>query len=340
MNQLERLLAALKLEKVDRLPCASPLQTGTEDLMKATDAYWPEAHDDPELMATLALAAHTIAGIESVRVPFDISVDATAFGTITGKATRLTQPMLLDRSFSNPEKIESAEVPDPRKDGRAPVVLEAVRKLKDRVKDEVPVIAATVSSFMLACQLRGEEAGIMDVIKHPERIEAVLKLACEWNIAFAEELIDAGADVITLVDATSSGDVLGPKQYQRFAMPYQKRIAEAVRKKGALSVLHICGNTSRNIEYMAQTGVNGISVEQSIDLKAVKQVIAGRAALVGNVDPTNTLVRKKPADVEAEVKQCIEDGTDIVAPGCGFSPETPLENMKAMVEATKRFGAK
>jgi MtaA/CmuA family methyltransferase len=339
MNQLERLLAALKLEKVDRLPCASPLQTGTEDLMKATGAYWPEAHDDPELMAKLALAAHTMGGIESVRVPFDVAVDATAFGTIAGKATRLTQPMLLDRPFSNPEKIESAEVPDPRKSGRAPVVLEAVKKLKDTLKDEVPVIAAITSTFMLACQLRGDEAGIMDVIKRPQTIESVLQLACEWNIAYAEELLDAGADIITLVDATSSGDILGPKQYERFAMPYQKKIADAVRKKGALTVLHICGNTSKNLEYMVTTGVNGISVDQSMNLKKVREVLAGRAAVVGNVDPTNTLVRKKPEDVEAEVKRCIEDGTNIVAPGCGFSPETPLENMKAMVEATKRYGA-
>ena len=338
MNQLERLLAVLKLEKVDRIPCACPLQTGTEDLMKATGAYWPEANDDPELMAKLALAAHTVAGIESVRVPFDVSVDATAFGALTGKATRLTQPMRLDQPFSNPDNIESADVPDPKKDGRAPVVLEAVKILKETVKDEVPVIAAITSTFMVTCQLRGEELALVDIIKRPDTLEAALRLACEWNIAFSEELIDAGADVITLVDATSSGDVLGPKQYERFAMPYQKKIAAAVRRKGTPTVLHICGNTLKNLPYMAATGVNGISVEQSMDLKQVKKIISGKAALVGNVDPTRTLVREKPEDVEAEVKRAIEDGTDILAPGCGFSPETPLANMKAMVEATKRYG--
>jgi [methyl-Co(III) methanol-specific corrinoid protein]:coenzyme M methyltransferase len=47
-----------------------------------------------------------------------------------------------------------------------------------------------------------------------------------------------------------------------------------------------------------------------------------------------------PADVAAETRACIEAGTDVVAPGCGFALETPFENMKAMVEMTRTHGKK
>jgi len=63
LDERNRLFDVLNLEEVDRVPCVSPLQTGTIDLMKATNAYWPNANNDPGLMARLSLAAHTLGGI-------------------------------------------------------------------------------------------------------------------------------------------------------------------------------------------------------------------------------------------------------------------------------------
>lgn len=339
MNEKERLISTLRLEEVDRVPCASPLQTGTIDLMKITGAFWPEAHKDANLMAKLAMGAHDIAGIESVRVPFDVTVDATAFGAVTGKETIDRQPSILERPIKTPEDVDRIEIPDPYKSGRAQIVIEAVRKLSERMK-ETPVICAIISPFMLAGQLRGEQEAIMDIIKNPGFLKRVLEVSAKWGIEYSTAAIEAGADVIAMVDATSSGTVLGPAQYAEFAMPYQKMIADSVRKNGGYSILHICGNTTKNIQYMAQTGVNGISVDQQMDIAWVKEQLRGKCATIGNVSPTSTLLKKSPTDVEEEVRRCIEGGTDVVAPGCGFAPETPLENMKALAAATKKYGKK
>ena len=149
-----RLFDVLNLEEVDRIPCVSPLQTGTIDLMKMTGAYWPDANNDSILMAKLAKVAHTIAGIESIRVPFDVSVDATAFGAITGKESIDRQPAILDAPIKTPEALDGAAVPDPSKDGRAPVVLESIRLLAKEFPN-TPVICAIVSPFMLAGQHEG-----------------------------------------------------------------------------------------------------------------------------------------------------------------------------------------
>ncbi len=337
MNEKDRLISALKQEEVDRVPCTSPLQTGTLDLMEASASYWPDAHNDSALMAKLAMAAHTVGGIENVRVPFDVAVDATAFGAVTGKESIDRQPAIMERPITTPEELESAEVPDPHKDGRAPIVLEAVRELVNDL-EEVPVICATVSPFMLAGQLRGDEMAIMDTIKNPAFIKGVLDLAAEWNIEFSKAALEAGADVVTMVDATSSGSVLGPKQYEEFALPYQRRVANAIRKEGGLSILHICGNTIKTLDAMVRTATDGISVDQQMDIAWVAEQLRGRCASIGNVSPTNTLLKKGQAEVEAEVKRCIEGGVDIIAPGCGFASETPLANMQAMAKATVKYG--
>lgn len=84
MNERERLIASLRLEPVDRVPVVSHLQAATVDLMEATGCYWPEANRDARQMLILALAANRIAGLESVKVPFDVALDPTAFGVLTG----------------------------------------------------------------------------------------------------------------------------------------------------------------------------------------------------------------------------------------------------------------
>jgi len=329
----------LNLEEVDRIPVVSPLQTGTIDLMKASDAFWPDANNDARLMAKLAKAAHTVAGLEGVRVPFDVSADATAFGALTGKETIDRQPAILDAPIKTPEQLEKAVIPNPWKEGRVPVVLEAVNILASELKD-TPIICAIVGPFMLAGQLRGSQEAIMDVAMKPAFIKGILEKANQFNIEYALAAIKAGADVIAIIDATSSGDVLGPPQYKEFALPYHQKLTKAIHDADGYSILHICGKTMKNMPFMMQSGANGISVDQQMDIGWVKQQLKGKIATIGNVSPTSTMLFKKPSDVEAEVKRCIEAGTDIVAPGCGIAPETPLANMKALVEATHKYGKK
>ncbi|AAM05563.1 uroporphyrinogen decarboxylase family protein [Methanosarcina acetivorans] len=56
-----------------------------------------------------------------------------------------------------------------------------------------------------------------------------------------------------------------------------------------------------------------------------------------SVSTSMTLFRGGPEDVEKEAFPCMESGVDILAPGCGLAPETPLKNLKALVEARNEF---
>jgi [methyl-Co(III) methanol-specific corrinoid protein]:coenzyme M methyltransferase len=210
------------------------------------------------------------------------------------------------------------------------VVLEAVSLLRRTLGNESPVLCGVISAFTLAGQLRGEADAMMELVIDPGFLKAVLNRAVEWDLEYARAAVEAGADVIVLVDATASGDILGPEQFQEFALPYQQRVARAVREAGAKSIMHICGNTVLNLPLMRTSGVDGIGVDQSMDMAAVKRLLGPECAAVGNVSPTTTLLFRSPEYVVEECLDCIEAGTDILAPGCGFAPETPLANMKAM----------
>ena len=81
LSPRQRVLSAIRCEPISgRTPCVSANQTATLEQMEATGAYWPEAHYSAEKMAALALAAHTILGLDAVKVPFCQTVEAEALG--------------------------------------------------------------------------------------------------------------------------------------------------------------------------------------------------------------------------------------------------------------------
>ena len=339
MDQKERLLEVLRLKNVDRVPCVCPMQTATLALMESSGAFWPKANDYPELMAKLASAAHEIAGLESVRVPFEISVDASAFGATTGDRRLGRRPIILSNRVPKREDFEAMEIPDPAKAGKVPVALESIRILKAK-KTNVPIICGMVSPHILAFQLIGDQRAMMDMYQDPIFLKAVIHKAKSFAIAYAIAAYEAGADVITMVDAFASGDFLSPAEYVEFAMPYQAKVCKEVEKLGIPLILHICGNTASILPHMVDTGANGISIDHEVELSYAKSVCHGKAAVLGNICATTTLLKGTQSEVTSDVMRCLEAGTDAVAPGCGLALETPLENLKAMVEATMRFGSR
>lgn len=334
MNERDRLIAALRLQPVDRVPAVSHLQAATVDLMNATGAFWPEANHDARKMLTLALGANTAAGLESVKVPFDVALDSTAFGVRTGRDAIDRPPSVMEPIVRSLADVERLGIPDPRRDGRPPVVLEALRTLRG-MGLSIPIFSGVIAPFMLAGQMRGEQDAIMDIMLQPELMKALLAKCAQWGAVYAAAQVDAGADVIVLVDATASGTILSPEQYEEFAQPFQRTVVEAAHARGVPVILHICGDTSMNFELMLATGADGISVDQCMDMRWVKEQTAGRCAAVGNVSPTTTLLFHSPEMVRRECQEILEAGTDILAPGCGIAPRTPLANMAAMASAVR-----
>lgn len=337
MNERERLLRVLDRQPVDRVPAVSPNQTATVDLMEASGAFWPEAHRRADLMTRLSLAAREVAGLEGCRVPFDQAVDASAFGARTVREAEDRPPVVAEPAVPV-EDMGSLDIPDPRRDGRAPVVLEAVRSLHSALGRESPVLCGVTGPFTLSCQLRGEAQAMMDLLTAPHLVAEAAEKAAEWCLVFSREIILSGADVIVLMDPSARGDVLSPEQYEEFALPYQKRVAAAVREAGARTILHICGDNGRNLEPMRRSGAHGVSVDQDTDLRTARSVL-GETAVIGNV-PTSSLQFHSPEMVERECLECLQDGTDVLAPGCGLAPGTPLQNLQAMVATARRWRPK
>jgi MtaA/CmuA family methyltransferase len=340
MTPKERLYATLRREPVDRIPVAQPLQTGTVELMKSCGAFWPEVHSDAELMARLAYEAYSKIGFESVRVPFDVNVESEAMGCVldyqkgSNKGLDI-QPSVRTAPIQSLEDLDALPEVDPYRAGRMPVVLEAIRLLRQKLPPEIPVLSAVVGPFMVAGQIRGVDPFMRDLMRDKEFARKVIEKAFTACRAYALAQVEAGSDVVVIVDATASPDLISPAQFRELAKPFTAGLTQAL---SVPTILHICGRSIPSLLEMAECA-NAVSIDSLVGMREAKEIVGDKAAVCGNVDVNNTLLFGSPEEVAVEVRRIIDEGTDVLCTSCGISPLTETANLIAMVETAKSYAA-
>lgn len=330
----ERLYRRLRKQQVDRMPAVCFTQTATLEQMEASGAYWPDAHNDAEKMATLAEAGHTVVGFEAVRVPFDITAEAELFGCGIKAGDQKQQPSVIKHSVKDLEDLEKIREYN-LNEGRVNEVLKAVKILSDKYGKELPIIGSMIGPFSLAQHINGD-AWFGNLFTGEDIVPALLDFCSDFNVAYAKAMVENGADTIAIIDPTASYELIGGDFYEKYALPYQKKIADAMKELDVATVLHICGNTTNGLSIMDKTGVNGISVDQRVDIKTANGNVEN-AIIIGNLDPVAVLWNGTPETVAEESKKALDAGVGLLSPGCGIVSMTPTANLQQMVKCAINY---
>lgn len=208
-------------------------------------------------MAKQAIAAYTVLGFDAVRVPFSQTLEAEALGCRIKSGGTKGIPGIEEPP---PYKLDDTPVfpNDFLSKGKIPELLKAVRILKKVLGDEVVVVGGIVGPFTLAGSLLDTVPLLKATIKSPDKIRPFLNIAEKAGTTLAKALIDAGADIISCEDMTSSPELIIPNTYKNFGLEYQRMQFEAIP---APKILHICGNVNPILEWMGQTLADILSLE-------------------------------------------------------------------------------
>jgi uroporphyrinogen decarboxylase len=105
--------------------------------------------------------------------------------------------------------------------------------------------------------------------------------------------------------------------------------------------LHICGNTSRIIDEMLETGSDGLELDYRTDAAMAHNKMKDRAVFIGNIDPSGVLALGTPQLVEEKTRELMTIFADtprfILNAGCAIPPITPPENLRAMINTARSF---
>jgi len=336
MNARERVMCVLNHQKPDRMPCFGANSTVTYGQMEKAQAFWPQGHENGEIMARQAMAAHTMLGFDAVRVPFSQTFEAEALGCKIkpGHGADGSEgipgidhppPYKLDDPIDFPDDFLSR--------GKIPELLKAVRILKKELGEEVPVVGGIVGPFTIAAALLDMVPLLKASLKTPEKMRPFLDVAEKAGTTLALALIDAGADIICCEDMTASPMLVSPHTYNDYELDYQSRQFEAI---SVPKILHICGNVDKIVEWMGGTGADVLSLEPKASARFAREQCGPDIILMGGVDTAKTLYLKDVNTVIQECERTIAEGVHILAPGCSVAPGTPTENLLAMVEVAKK----
>lgn len=272
-------------------------------------------------------------GCDGIFAMMDLSVEAGAMGLpvrfpLEDSATIEWHPV------KHAGDLNQFKVIDPLYDGRVWVFLETVRMLKKRLS--VPVGAYVIGPFTLAGLMMGANEIAMATLENPDVVQATVNFAERTVIAYARALEEAGADTIAILDPTCV--ILSPDAYRQFCAP---AVENLVRHLAAPSILHICGNTEHLVGAMCDTGVQGLSLDSMVNFPAVVQRIPGDVVLIGNINPTATMLFGSRQKVRTETTALLEamDPYDnfIMSTGCDLPANTPIENIVEMVQTVKAY---
>lgn len=238
--------------------------------------------------------------------------------------------------------IERYPWPEP-----ADVDLSDIVQAAELLPDGMMLTSGTWGIFETTRALIGFEAAALAIYDQPGLVEGVMERMGEFLFSLFERVLDLPRlGAVWFADDLSSADTyfVNPDWYRRHLFPWMRRYCEAAAARGLPLIYHCDGTMWEVLPDIIECGVAAIQpVEpKAMDIAEVKRRFGGRLCLIGNIDLGGALVRGTPAEVEAQVRERLRE----VAPGGGYmvgssnsvTSYVPLENFRAMVEATFRWG--
>ena len=340
MTPKERTIAYLNGKAVDRLPCRL--------LFEETAAVYAGINvKEYYFNADKMLEAETFKvrqlGGESAGINVTLRGMGEALGSqieySDNRASYLVEPVLKDYSM-----LDNLEVINPYKDGRLPIIIEAMSKIKETLGDEVSVSSGVSGPISAAHSVRGAQNILRDVIRAPEKLMKLFDFMVECNLAFVKAMYETNGVSCGIGDPMASSTLINPKQFQRIILPsLQKQVDGIYKITGEKPSLHICGKSRDNWESIKTLNISTFSLDNCEDLEIAKKVFGDKILIIGNVDPVSVVRNGTIEEIYENVRLGIEKAGDspcgyFVATGCDIPTGAPIENIKAITDATRKYG--
>ena len=220
-------------------------------------------------------------------------------------------------------------------DGRLPMVLSAMRRMKAEVGETTALYGLICGPFTLASHLRGNDI-FMDMYDDEDYVKELLAYCTECGKRMSSYYLEAGMDIIAVVDPLVSQ--ISVNHFNEFLHEPFAELYSYIREKGAFSSFFVCGDATRNIEAMCKTAPDSISIDENVNIVAAKAVTDRfNIAIGGNIPLTSVMLHGSQQDNMKYVidmqDQVAADRNFIVAPGCDMPYAVPVENAIGVAQA-------
>jgi uroporphyrinogen decarboxylase len=222
-------------------------------------------------------------------------------------------------------------------------VFEAIKKTRSALNPKIPLIGFAGAPFTVVSYMvegKGSENYLHTktlMYRDPSVWHALMEKVTSASVDYINGQIAAGAQAVQVFDSWIG--CLSPDDYRDYVFPHMKKFFSSLT--GGAPAIHFGTGTQGLLELMRDAGGTVIGLDWRVDLGEARKRL-GNAAVQGNLDPLVLLADQD--SIRKKVKKIFEQNAGkpghIFNLGHGVLPQTPVENVVALVEMVHEMSAK
>lgn len=321
-------------------------------LMRQAGRYMPEFRairakvdfltlcDTPELVVEVSLQPVQQLGVDGAIIFSDLLIPARDMGAnleyVKGEGPVIHNPIHTEADVQ--------ALRDPIPEEASPALGQAIQWLKKEVEPHIPVLGFTGAPWTTAAyMIEGGSSRHYIRIKQmmyqaPHLFQRIMHHVTRVLVNYLSYQVRSGARLVQVFDSWAG--VLSASDYISYALPATQQLIQAFKARHPdVPIILYVGNSGHCLEATATSGADVLSLDWRVDLNQAVQRVGSHVAFQGNLDPARLFSSAR--DVEQQTRQIIDNfpwKTGLIFNlGHGILPETPVENVKRLVDTVKSY---
>jgi uroporphyrinogen-III decarboxylase len=196
-------------------------------------------------------------------------------------------------------------------------------------------------------ELFGYEQALTSLLEDPGKALALLDRLTAASVTWAVAQARHGVDAVLISSAFAGGPLLSPRMYRRYVLPFERRVADAVKAAGTPVYTHTCGSIGDRLELMLETGTEGIDTLDppplgNVELKDAKAQIGQRAFIKGNMNAVELLMATTAGQVidhaAGRIRTGMPGGGYILSTACSVAPRVEPWKLELVTPLAEEIG--
>ena len=223
-------------------------------------------------------------------------------------------------------------------------VFDAIRETRRALRNDLPLIGFAGAPFTLSSYI--VEGGASKNYVNTKSLmynqggawHAMMSLISRALVKYLNAQIEAGAQAVQLFDSWVGA--LSPQDYREYVLPHTRSVISGV--KPGTPVIHFGTGTSALLELMREAGGDVIGLDWRVRLDEGWQRVGHDVGVMGNLDPVALFANQDHMRAQAKLilDQAGGRAGHIFNLGHGILPETPVENVIALVDAVHEVSSR
>jgi uroporphyrinogen decarboxylase len=307
MTPRERIERLLRGEPADRVPFCPAVYEHKAALIGTTPSFLSR---DAGLFEKALVREAELYSPDLLTVGCDVyNLEAEAAGCQVEFFDTPDVPAVRTRIVRPGDKISGLRMPDPERDGRMPVALEAGRRVREKLGADMIIRGALSAPFSIACEMAGAEPVLTALIDQPGWVSELVVWTARLAMSYGRAFVERGLGVV-LFDSHAAPPMVSPRLFRNIIMPPTAEVIRYFREELAVPLVPyiIGGNTVPILDEILGTGTNNILCDFRADLEAfVGRLQGGPVLLRANLDPWFLLTQPEET-IRAKAREVLDKG--------------------------------